>query len=372
MRNIKNSTRVEYSMKAGFSLVEIIIAIAMLAILVVPMFAYFTNAALNSSQGKNTHKANMAAQTALEDVESCETFEQIEEKLTSASGSSVGATWEVDSAYDSTNKRTVLKKDITVDGSTYHTVMTIDYKGDGGVYKQAYSDRFNEFDEPELSSVYSENNLVFSDSTDVESEALSEFLYSHRSQSIATIKASPDFKRTLGIHIEKSGSLYVMTAYYDYTYDGESYRGYLGNKSIQINKLKNVYIFYKFRDGHKDEDENVFVDIDNTITDASGINMYFICQEASTAGLGSSYYLNVTGSGVFDNLTYKPVYYTNVFDGSGNPKVKPTGLTSMRSLTGSRFSDTDNIKRIAKITVDVYNPTNLSDRLVRLETSKGD
>ena len=70
----------------GFSLIEVIIAMAILAILSMPILAYFSNAMVSTSQGRDTHKASMVAQSVVEELNSCATFEQIEKLAASGPG----------------------------------------------------------------------------------------------------------------------------------------------------------------------------------------------------------------------------------------------------------------------------------------------
>ena len=45
--------------KEGFSLIEVIIAVALLALMALPILAYFTNAAVTTSRGKNTDRKSV-------------------------------------------------------------------------------------------------------------------------------------------------------------------------------------------------------------------------------------------------------------------------------------------------------------------------
>ena len=77
----RSGHRGKYAMKEGFSLVEVIIAVALLAFMALPILAYFTNAAVTTSRGKNSQKATMAAESVLEELNSFDTLEQMEEYL---------------------------------------------------------------------------------------------------------------------------------------------------------------------------------------------------------------------------------------------------------------------------------------------------
>lgn len=359
MENQKNRPDVKFSMKPGFSLVEVIIAVTLLALLAVPILAYFTNAAVSSSRGKNTQKANMAAQTVLEDLNSCDTFEQIEEKITEPDASGVPSPWKQKQAYDSTSRTMELERNITVDGYTYQAVVRLDYKGDSDTYT-SLTDRFNNYDEPLLQEVYSKNNVVFAEK-DQEEEALSEFLYANPTKKKTDIQASMNRSICLTMQKEMQNGveLYQVAGYYHYTYNGASYDAYLDDTKIQASQLNNMYFFYKAMAGHGDQPEQIQINYDPSVDLAAAqkFKVYFVCQKPKPTGL--NYKLEFSGSGNYTQSTY----YTNEI---------PATLSSYKdNLIDSKFGS-DPIKRIAKITVDVYDQSASTDSVVHLETSKGE
>ncbi len=359
-------------MKEGFSLVEVIVAVVLLALLAVPILAYFTNAAVSSSRGKNTQKANMAAQTIVEDLNSCDTFEQIEEKISAPSTGGAVSAWSVSSPYSATTKTMELERDITVDDYTYHAVVTLDYKGDSDSYTST-SNRFNSYDEPELKEVYSKNNVVYAES-DQEDEALSQFLYENPTTAAADIREG--MTRTIRMTVSEGTSgavpVYNISAWYTYEYNGSSYDASLGNNQLQVAKEfddrveNNIYFFYNLTTkmnkeisvSTADKKEKISFDFDTSISqqEAEKLNIYFVCQKPKP-DTSSGYELTMTGTGFFD----KANYFTNGFK-----------LNSVASqIVQSRFA-TGEIKRIAKVTVDVYDQSGSTDSLVHLETSKGE
>ncbi len=354
MNSCKKERYGRYSMKPGFSLVEVIIAVVLLALLAVPILAYFTNAAVSSSSGKNTQKANLAAQTVLEDLDACDTFEQIEEKITDPDPSGAASPWQIKTPYDDTAKAMELERDIEVDDYTYHAVIKLDYNEYTGL-----TDRFNNYDEPQLKEVYAKTNIVFAEG-DQEEEALSEFLYSNPTKSKADIKSA--MKREIHFSLKKESSgtanVYQAAGFYRYTYGSESYDAYLDNTKIQSDQLENVYFFYNVMDGHENSDEEIRVNYDMNVDfgDAGKLNVYYICQKTTTLGL--NYKLHFNGSG---NYTQSK-YFTNGIT---------TNLASYKDDFVEPKFDSGKIKRIAKVTVDVYDKSSSSKSVVHLETSKG-
>ncbi len=388
MRRENQSGEMCYRMKEGFSLVEVIIAISILVILALPILAYFTNAAVFSSRGKSTQKANLAAQTVVEDLNACDTLDQVETGLSATGAAVLAGKWSVVSAYDTTTKTMELKReDIEIDSNKYTAKVKLDYNGVSSVYRAVGGTvEYNLFNAPALSTVYSDNNVVFAESgrvnasnefvSEQEDEAVSNFLYTHPAQSSATIKSGMTRVMHLTLTEKTYGSttlkLYEITAYYEYTYDGETSQVYLGRQEIRQDKLEKIYLFYNTRKNHIDEEEKIYFDVP-TGTDLSAINVYFVCQQdpatgttpASSVPAHANYKVLLTGTG---NYTSVKKYYSNIDFSPSSGSV-----TRELSLTGKKFDDPNNIKRIAKITVDVYDQSDATkETLVHLETSKGD
>lgn len=339
----------------GFSLIEVVIAITVLAVLAMPILAYFTNASVSTSGGKTTQKANMAAQSVTEELNSCTSFEQIEDKLVAATGSA----WTVESKEE---KQSKLSKNVTVDGTAYQTKVTLDYdysttdsNGDETASK------YNDYAAPKLSEVYSPSNIVAAE-TDQTKTATANFLYTHSSLSETQLVAA--MSRTLTVDVTKvssGGELYLVKVYYVYEYDGETYQAVIEDTKIEAEKMKNIYIFYNLlRDNL--ENEMVEVNFSNvSMEEAEKINLYFVCQKTSVTK-PTNYALNISGAATGNNYL-KANYYTN-------------GITVTHVTAKENLIDREKTKRIARMTVDVYSfgETVFTDstRLVRLQTSKGE
>lgn len=343
--------------REGFSLVEVIIAVAMLAIIATPILAYFTNAAVSTSRGRDTQKANMVAQSVMEEVKSCDSFDKVEQELVAAEGS----TWTITSTADiptATNKgSSVLNKSVTLDGVNYKAIVTLDYDYTA---KSTDGPMYNDYSVPELKEVYSDTNVVLEE-TDQEDMALSNYLYSNKDKSKKDIRAQ--MSRTICIDVVKDSSnstnpIYTIRGCYQYSYSGEVYETELKSTKIESSKLKNVYLFYHLL--RKNEAEGVKVNYTGLSQDeADKINLYFIYQKQTKADGSfdkpeSTYNLAVSGSGEYA----KTHYFSN-----GIPLSGVSGKTE--------FITSERAKRIAKVTVDVYDSTDTTNALVSLHTSKG-
>lgn len=354
----------------GFSLVEVIIAVALLAILCMPILAYFTHASVATSDGKDTHRANMAAQSAAEELKGCETFEQIEEKLAAATGGSVsGAKWTIDSAYDGSTKKAALTKLVTEDGFPYQVKVTLDYNygitdahgNKVDVNGNEIDADYNDYSMPKLKEVYADTNVVISETDQVDT-AVSNFLYSNPSKSESEIKNN--MERTLCLNVSKKNSdIYKVRGYYHYRYTNNgktyTYSADVEDTEIEISKLENIYFFYNIM--KDDAPEPVEVDFDFAITQAEAekLHVYFVCQREVKAPK-TGYSLNFDTS---HGQAAWAEYYTN-------------GVATNLAASSDMIQYDTSGKRIAKILIDVYAGSETSfteaTRIVHLETSKGE
>ncbi len=346
----------------GFSLIEVIIAMAILAILSMPILAYFSNAMVSTSQGRDTHKASMVAQSVVEELNSCATFEQIEDKLKTVSG---GA-WTVVTAYNDSTGKTELSKDVTEDGTDYTARVTVDYKSyaDAPATTDGPEAKYNDYKMPQLKEVYADTNVVIAE-TDQTETAVSDFLYQLyvQKKSVTEADVKKDMRRELHLNVEKEagGDIYHVVGSYKYSYTGvDKFEAVVEDVRIEKEKLANIYFFYNLL--QTNEAETAVVDFDDSITseEAKMLNIYFVCQKPEEKG--SEYRLDfIKGNGFASSAKY----HTN---GIAIDKLP-------ENISGIVEYD-KNGKRIAHITVDVYaKGTTVSDDstpIARVETSKGE
>lgn len=117
----KRSNR-KNSNNAGFTLIEIILCVAILAIAFLPMLKYFSDSLQYTQKSKMTQMATLTAQTVLEEIKAKDSLESVkkqyeQEKLTTAG-------YEVNVALDATGKTAYLKlqKPVKIDGNTLYVV----------------------------------------------------------------------------------------------------------------------------------------------------------------------------------------------------------------------------------------------------------
>lgn len=344
-----------YNERDGFSLVEVIIAIAILGIIAMSLLSYFSLASNYSSKGKDTQKADMIAQSIVEEINSYQGVDGIETKLENATGSA----WTVDSLADNTTKKSKLTKKMSVDGTDYQAKVTLDYN-----YIPENSDgdetaaKYNDYAMPQLEEVYSKNNVVFSEKDEFQT-AISNIVCQNTDVSKTAIENA--VKRTMCIDFEKdmtNAEICHVRAYYEYKYDGETYTTVLKDAKIEMDKLEHVYLFYHLLRSDV-QHEPVRINASALSNEkASKVKIYFVRQKGSHTP-PSGYIIDISGEGNYNLLKY------------ASNNVPMQGITSAPGAV----IETKKGNRIAEITVEVYdgNETSFTEkrRIVILQTSKG-
>lgn len=384
-----------YLMKEGFSLVEVIIAIALLAILTMPILAYFTNAAVSTSRGKSSQKASMAAETVMEEVNTFDSLEQIEEYILSSgtSGWSTVETAESKTGDPGKSSATVLERDsIEVDGATYKARVTLEYDYPVSSEAEASYSNPNKTPMPELKEVYSSSNAVITEGDQLD-RAVSYYLMKNSDVQQNEIRKELSKNRTLLLNVTEDKGVYTVTGSYHYTYKGDPYDAVI--LRTKVKDLANVYFFYSriqytessgdvvirnkkepvqievLTDSVANEDKTAFE------TNVKNMHIYFICQKEKEEkdlgnGIDSSHALEFTiknvvkvGGAEKQNYANKVTYHTNI-----DPASAPVTLDKYEQ--GAVTSKPKG--RIAKVTVDIYDSADsaMSESLTHLESSKGE
>ena len=369
-----------YSMKEGFSLIEVIIAVALLAFMALPILAYFTNAAVTTSRGKNTQKATMAAESVLEELNAFDTLEQMEKYLKDESAGS--SDWKITQAESMTGEAgknsitTVTKKNIKVDDSSYNAKVTLEYDYPVSAANPAYTNP-NQKEMPDLNEVYSSENAVIKES-DQQDRAVSHYLMKYPNETSTGI--IDKLERELHLDVEEKDKVYTVTGSYHYTYNGNASDSYdTVVTRTKVKDLANMYFFYRrihYETGGvvtvKNNQERVVVTADTDDADKTALknamgkmHIYFVCQkEGAESDIATSCKLEFHGSsgGPVNGAAAEAYYHTNV------EAVTPPGKHKQELVTSSAKG------RIAKVIVDVYLPEDdsMSDSLAHLESSKGE
>lgn len=360
----------------GFSLVEVIIAIAVLAVVAMSLLAYFSSANRYTNWGKTTQKADMAAQSVVEELASCTTFDQIQNGLV-ASGSAV---WQVITPSDPGDSSYRLNRDISVDGTDYKARVKVDFdsykSSPGGVPTTTPLSQFNDYAMPQLEKIYSEKNVVLEE-TDQTETALGDLFYqvykSNKSITKETIRAGLSRKMyiTLAPYAAGDGdtpAIYLVKGHYEYTYG--SYQSDQPIKEVKIpeDSLERIYLFYRPVNTTITEET---LDITAESGFPAGFQLtdfsyYAIRQDETAEPSGGAeptpppYKLEITSGGSAASVDLKNKVYNNANKLGGGSD----------NLIVHKPKD-----RIAMITVEIYyaDETDFKEenRIVMVQTSKG-
>lgn len=356
----------------GFSLVEVIIAIAVLAIVAMFLLSYFSGANRYANWGKTTQKADMAAQSVVEELESCTTLKQIEDKITAS-----GSAWTVIATPDPSGADEYrLSRKISADDTQYTARVQLDfesYKETPPVPTTTPVSKFNRYEVPQIEEVYSDTSVVFEE-TDQTTSAVGDIFYQvyKNNHGIAKSTIENGLKRTMHIHIapyaDASGgdTLYLVKGYYEYEYKeaGTTYKSELPISDVKIEKdnLKKIYLFYYPVNGSLNEET---LDVSKDSSMPAGFNLanyafYPILQKSSVTPPADYKLKILAGGGTLSSADLVKKVYTNMTLSSG---VSDNLIT--------RKAET----RIAKVTVEIYNENetvfNEENRIVMVQTSKG-
>ncbi|MBO6108194.1 MAG: prepilin-type N-terminal cleavage/methylation domain-containing protein [Eubacterium sp.] len=358
--------------KEGFSLIEVIVAVAILAILSVPILMYFTNSAVHSAQGRYEQAADMAAQSIVEEINSVKSYEHIENDLIN-----MGRGWVVSGVAAGITDKTTISRPISVNNNNYIAEVTIDYGAYGpSPVASGPSALYNAYDNPHFKDLYSEDGVVIAESNNAFNIGVSNLYYEFNG-SAPTDSDVPDSGVTFGAitpemikqNINRqliisvttySDDVYNVKGSYKFTatIDGnyKETEVVVVSKKIEKTKLKNIYyLFYPdYGGGEITGDtvtQNVFVDMADMmesggVNRAEDVSISFIRQNTYTIAEGGTmiadpskeFRLVVAGN---NYNTTQTKYYSN--DGVILEGVSRSGLMS-----------TSKDKRIALVTIEIY------------------
>lgn len=239
----------------GFSLVEVIIAIAVLAIISMSLLSYFSGANRYANWGKTTQKADMAAQSVVEELASCTTMKQIDDKVAAS-----GSAWKVLATPKPEKNEYSLSRPIRVDGTEYIARVKLDFDSYMSTPKPEPTptmvSKFNRYEVPQIEKVYSPNHVVLEETDQTDAAVGDIFAQVYKTNKlISETNIQNGLKREMHIDIKpyadssNNMSLYLIKGYYRYSYEdqGKIYECEMPIKDIKIEKdaLKKVYLFYR-------------------------------------------------------------------------------------------------------------------------------
>ncbi len=351
----------------GFSLVEVIIAIAILAVLTVPILAYFTQAATTTTSGRDTQRATLAAESVAEELNGYTDFSQLE-ALDGVEG------WTIDGTVATPAPGVMpapmkMEKTVTVDGRAFLAKVQVDYDYGNPTASATPAAEFNNYAEPQLKEVYSENNVVAIE-MDQNETAVSDFYYQLRSKGKTNSKAEVKeaMSRRMLMDISENGDIYNVGVSYEYTcsLDG-SYKKYtttVTSTKIEKVKFENLYLFYNLLDCTA-EDQRYHQELEVSTgavsdADAAKLKVYLVSQ-GTTPEDKSKIKIKVSSpsGAVYNSIQY----WAN--ESNFEPGVSHTENSIVKKESSG--------KRIATLTIDVYDPAMADNKvLAHIQTSKGE
>lgn len=390
----------------GFSLIEVILAVAILALVTVPILNYFTNSSLRAIDGRNKQTATMAAENILEELNSYSNYKQIKAlTATAAPGApapSETPAWKVSAAEPGQTQdpqSDYIERKLTINDRNYLAKVRIDY----GVYKSGtktiddaagekigsgtgnvITSEFNDYNIPSPSEVYSESNVVATEDDEIDS-ALSEFFTTVNASAggasgggtVSLDQIRQALKRTICVDVSYKDSAkkeYEIRVYYLYEYNTGgspiSTEVTLENTCIEKSKFKRVFVFYdpqrvgvtqdsiRVRTGSEvpgtqqipvSKGDRLAGDEGTVVED---MEFYFAVQTSKPTAAGKKPVDYTVDVSVGNAATAK--YYTNAGTVLG---VTASSSGGAGSSSTNAFVDRKRTERIGRIFVDVYELT---------------
>ena len=352
---------------AGFSLLEVILSMAILALISIPLLNYFSDSMRYSVMMAKKQKATILAQQITENLKTREELIAIP----------VGETYYSIPYLDGKTGYVQLSNTLAADGKG-----TASYKGVEDSYDVVITctttTAANDVTRPVIYGI-DDTTDVLAVEREQKQEAVAYFMAinnayasAHGTTLFTSSEVEAKLDREIQILIGMDGANYTVKVYYDYTCRGlretDSVDNWVGSYllDVKIGELKSIYLLYDRLNGKPDE---IVVQKTAEVTDPTlAPELFLICQNTVE---DEFYRLKV------HRLLDTQVIHTNisntelgkktgqVIDGYGNnitdPYVKP--------LTG-----TDKPVRMVKITTEIYEKghTPGDEPLAVMETTKGE
>lgn len=347
---------------SGFSLVEVMLAVAILALVTLPIINYFTYSSMQTIDGRDRHMATMAAENVMEELRSYSNYEQIEQLEEKGLWTEVNTD---DPDFTDMSKPVKVK----INGSDYSYqakahIQYDDYNADTRtVSGEAIDAEYNDYEIPTPSEVYSSSNVVAAEDDQIDIALSSFFIDKHASVMKASIMN--DIQRTMCIDVryldESKKDIYVVKLYHRYTYDTFTEEVVIEETNIEKDKLKSIFLFYNLlRDDISEENLEVKFGTGISDDEIRKMKIFIVCQKSETVHKPIDYKLmRVSTSSSTAELA---TYYTNVVGSDGNPSA---GFDAERLVERARK------KRIGSVTVDIYeeDDTSFTEPVAHLEST---
>lgn len=375
---------VKWRNNKGFTLMEVLISIAMIGILFLPLLTFFSHGAEMNTHAKGMQRANEVAVSVMEEARAYDTLDAMNTAgyLETSSGSGVYS--KVITGLQNDNKHYTAKVDVDVStfkGLNQEKIYSIAPLGAGSTVMAAEGDSYTQNVITEYQARLNTKNIQASFSE----------VATHLQKKI--IVEITDQKFDSGVDI-LSGNYVNVRIYSQYKLSSISGSGDLQmenviyNENVDFSKLKGIYIFYDY-DITNTSSANIFqgIDVKVDMKDSdrstnpldSKFTLYALCQQLYNAESKSS----IIGADMDTYAATNTGCKTHITVSCKNSDDQ-VGLFSnfpymFRGTAGSGNSmnnivDKIQVDRLAKVTVSVYEGDSVSagKEIVTLESTRGE
>lgn len=294
-RQMRKKLRQKQNNDQGFSLVELLVAVTILAIIAIPLMHGFVSATATNAKARKMEQATTVAGNVMEDVKATPL-----EELLSRDGAVQDPEWEMTT--ESGEKITVISytlryDNLTEDGADYKAIVTLDA---GAGIIDGFS-QITDYNQHEVAQLYDMNavyDAFFIQETALDEEMIESFAAS-TGASEADVRA--DMERNILLDIRKDSGVQLVDVNVAYTYGGDTKYMAPQNQGIYSNaspytKLRNVYVFFQplYNRVSGEAPKETITIRHHCCSDAKEqMNVYLVKQNANEAAENEDYAVNV-------------------------------------------------------------------------------
>ena len=343
--------------RKGFTLMEVLVSIALIGILFTPMLSFFSHSTQMNIKVKNIQRANTVAQSVMEEIRSYATIEALASTYSQNTGADdkmdmtdsgynnkITNIYKADGTFDEASKYYFVKQEIESDGKKYAARVEVDpgmFTGDPS--------KPNNKTLPMISSLGSENTAIAIEEEETRNKIL-EFQRLHFNATGINLDEddiADKLLKTMKVEVSDEGkedSLMVhVRVYSEYTLtspitgcDSAQVGNDIYNGWMEQSQLKGIYIFYSFdtsNNGTRAIMQKLEVNVDYSALAHRDwdcdFTVYTICQGSKQVDVDGG---ELTMISVDDYL-------------QSNPSAK-VSLASKANIKGNSFQDDGNTPRI--------------------------
>lgn len=355
--------------QSGFTLIEVLLSMAMLMVVVLPLLAYFSNSSKYNHEAKIQQRAISVGEEIMEEVKTFSTIKDLtdyyagavtdtgvvsDDKYYSLGGSEIrngsGYVFAEKDSYE------YWKKGVESDEGKYDVKITVNPKANSNY------ETINKNGTVSITSLTQKNTAVAKDDDTIKKNAIDFFCNIVAGKGGSTSDKDVEASLTKTYKIDVSGTRivdygketekrYVMVKILiDYTSSlpdcvGQSYQATMYN-GLEVNEdeLTGIYLFYKYENNASIELNMGTYSSYATFVNPKNMTFYGICQNVAAEGSGEKQLIPITVNAgttatipVFSNISYTQ-------NGGGEQPAKP-----LDDIVGNI-----SIQRIAEIKVEVF------------------